>query len=250
MTYLEQQVLTQVKAIIGNEEQVIGRRGILIPLKKALINEADIRIIIDIIASDPALAAHLLWRSNTAQAGGVIATKNRSIKDALIRLGQVNIYRYSFSFYLKERLDELPEPYCKLVKGYWALTENIATDAVHYLRELEDNKQAIDIDADELQTLALFSVFGQVITLSAFAFLNAASEKPIALQVIKKLIDTQQQSLSIEAFEALGLDDELRNEFMVAHNINQTSNVNSAGLVLRAVLSKCNVLINPINESN
>ena len=249
MTCLEQQVLSQVKAIIGNEEQVIGRRGILVPLKKALINEADIRIIIDIIASDPALAAHLLWRSNTAQAGGIIATKNRSIKDALIRLGQVNIYRYAFSFYLKERLDELAEPYSKLVKGYWTLTENIATDAVQRLRELEDEKEAIDIDADEVQTLALFSVFGQVITLSAFAFLNAASEKAIALQVIKNLIDTQQQSLSVEAFEALGLDDELRNEFMIAHNLKQSNNPNSAGLVLRAVLAKRNVLINPLVES-
>ncbi|KPZ67871.1 MULTISPECIES: HDOD domain-containing protein [Shewanella] len=248
MTYLEQQVLTQVKAIIGNEEQVIGRRGILIPLKKALINEADIRVLIDIVSSDPALAAHLLWRSNTAQAGGIISTKNRSIKDALIRLGQVNIYRYAFSFYLKERLDELKEPYSKLVKGYWALTESIAVDAVQHLRDIEESDQPIDIDADEVQTLALFSVFGQVITLSAFAFLNAASEKAISLQVIKTLIDTQQQSLSIEAFEALGLDDDLRNEFMIAHNIKQTDNANSAGMVLRHVLAKRNVLINPLSD--
>ncbi len=34
MTDLEHQVFTQVRAIISNEEQVIGRRGILIPLKK------------------------------------------------------------------------------------------------------------------------------------------------------------------------------------------------------------------------
>ncbi|WP_144210770.1 HDOD domain-containing protein [Shewanella donghaensis] len=250
MTYLEQQVFTQVKAIIGNEEQVIGRRGILIPLKKALINEADIRIVIDIIATDPALAGHLLLRSNTAQAAGIIATKSRSIKDALIRLGHVNIYRYAFSFYLKERLDELAEPYNKLVKGYWALTECIATDAVQHLRDLEGDNQGINIDADEVQTLALFSVFGQVITLSAFAFLNAESEKTIALQVIKKLIDTQQQSLSVEAFEALGLDDELRNEFMIAHNLKQSTNPNSSGLLLRSVLAKRNVLINPLDDSS
>ena len=113
MTDLEQQVFTQVRAIIANEEQVIGRRGILIPLKKAILAEGDIRNVIDIISSDPALAAHMLMRSNSAQASGVINPKTRSLKEALVRLGQVNIYRYAFTFYLKERLDELPQPYKK-----------------------------------------------------------------------------------------------------------------------------------------
>lgn len=114
MTDLEHQVFTQVRAIIANEEQVIGRRGILIPLKKAIIADGDIRNVIDIVSSDPALAAHLLWRSNSA-ANASVSSKNRSLKDALVRLGQVNIYRYAFTFYLKERLDELPQPYKKLV---------------------------------------------------------------------------------------------------------------------------------------
>ncbi|ABE54020.1 conserved hypothetical protein [Shewanella denitrificans OS217] len=247
MTYLEQQVFTQVRAIIGNEEQVIGRRGILVPLKKALINEADIRVIIDTVSTDPALAAHLLWRSNTAQAAGTMNTKNRSIKDALIRLGQVNIYRYAFSFYLKERLDALDEPYKKLVQGYWKLTEAIAVDALEFLREELEQGTAPNVDADEVQTLALFSVFGQIITLTAFAFLNADSEKAISIGVIKSIIEHQQQTLSIEAFEALGLDEELRNEFMVAHNLRQTHNPDSPGLLLRRVLSAKGLLINPMH---
>ncbi|MGL5397724.1 MAG: HDOD domain-containing protein, partial [Shewanella sp.] len=82
MTDLEQQVFTQVRAIIANEEQVIGRRGILIPLKKAILAEGDIRNVIDIISSDPALAAHMLMRSNSAQASGVVSPKSRSLKDA------------------------------------------------------------------------------------------------------------------------------------------------------------------------
>jgi HD-like signal output (HDOD) protein len=253
MTYLEQQVFTQVRAIISNEEQVIGRRGILVPLKKALINEADIRIIIDTVSTDPALAAHLLWRSNTAQGAGIIGSKNRSIKDALIRLGQVNIYRYAFSFYLKERLDELEEPYKKLVLGYWRLTEAIAVDAIEFLREENENENenekdtGLKIDADEVQTLALFSVFGQIITLTAFAFLNADSEKEISLGVIKTIMESQQQTLSIEAFEVLGLDAELRDEFMIAHNLRQTHNPDSPGLLLRRVLSGRGLLINPVH---
>jgi HD-like signal output (HDOD) protein len=247
MTYLEQQVLTQVREIISNEEQVIGRRGILVPLKKALINEADIRIIIDTVSTDPALAAHLLWRSNTAQGAGSIGSKNRSIKDALIRLGQVNIYRYAFSFYLKERLDELEEPYKKLVLGYWRLTEAIAVDAIEFLREENEKDTGLKIDADELQTLALFSVFGQIITLTAFAFLNADSAKEISLSVIKTIIESQQQTLSIEAFEVLGLDAELRDEFMIAHNLRQTHNPDSPGLLLRRVLSGRGLLINPVH---
>lgn len=247
MTYLEQQVFTQVRAIISNEEQVIGRRGILVPLKKALINEADIRIIIDTVSTDPALAAHLLWRSNTAQAAGVLNTKNRSIKDALIRLGQVNIYRYAFAFYLKERLDELQEPYKKLVQGYWQLTEAIAVDAIELLREENEKDIETKVDADEVQTLALFSVFGQIITLTAFAFLNAESEKAISLNVIKSIIDNQQHTLSIEAFESLGLDKELIEEFMVAHNLRQTHNPDSPGLLLRRVLSGRGLLINPVH---
>jgi HD-like signal output (HDOD) protein len=247
MTYLEQQVFTQVRAIISNEEQVIGRRGILVPLKKALINEADIRIIIDTVSTDPALAAHLLWRSNTAQGAGVIGSKNRSIKDALIRLGQVNIYRYAFSFYLKERLDELEEPYKKLVLGYWRLTEAIAVDAIEFLREENEKDTGLKIDADEVQTLALFSVFGQIITLTAFAFLNADSEKEISLGVIKTIMENQQQTLSIEAFEVLGLDAELRDEFMIAHNLRQTHNPDSPGLLLRRVLSGRGLLINPVH---
>ena len=246
MTNLEQRVLTQVSAIIRNEDQVIGRRGIRVPVKKALINEANIKIIIDIVSEDPALAAHLLLRSNTAVTAGLVSTKNRSIKDALIRLGQVNIYRYAFSFYLKERLDELDEPYKKLVKGYWKLNEIIAVDSVSLLREETDKGNGLKIDADEMQTLALFSVFGQVITLTAFAYLNSEQERPISLKVIKSLLETHQQTLSIEAFESLGLDDDLRNEFLIAHNLQQTTNPDSAGLLLRRVLSKRGLLINPL----
>jgi len=242
MTDLEQQVFTQVRAIIANEEQVIGRRGILIPLKKAILAEGDIRNVIDIISSDPALAAHMLMRSNSAQASGVINPKTRSLKEALVRLGQVNIYRYAFTFYLKERLDELPQPYKKLVQGYWKLTEDIATDAVDSLADME----GVEVDADEVQTLALFSVFGQIIALTAFAYLNANAEQSFPLSVIKSLIDNQQQTLTIEAFEALDLDQDLRQEFMIAHNLRQTRNPNSSGLILRRVLSMRGLLMNPL----
>ncbi|AUD61728.1 HDOD domain-containing protein [Shewanella baltica] len=242
MTDLEQQVFTQVRAIIANEEQVIGRRGILIPLKKAILAEGDIRNVIDIISSDPALAAHMLMRSNSAQASGVINPKTRSLKEALVRLGQVNIYRYAFTFYLQERLDELPQPYKKLVQGYWKLTEDIATDAVDSLAEME----GVEVDADEVQTLALFSVFGQIIALTAFAYLNANAEQSFPLSVIKSLIDNQQQTLTIESFEALDLDQDLRQEFMIAHNLRQTRNSNSPGLILRRVLSMRGLLMNPL----
>lgn len=242
MTDLEQQVFTQVRAIIANEEQVIGRRGILIPLKKAILAEGDIRNVIDIISSDPALAAHMLMRSNSAQAVVVENHKTRSLKEALIRLGQVNIYRYAFTFYLKERLDELPQPYKKLVQGYWKLTEDIATDAVDSLADME----GVEVDADEVQTLALFSVFGQIIALTAFAYLNANAEQSFPLSVIKSLIDNQQQTLTIEAFEALDLDQDLRQEFMIAHNLRQTRNPNSSGLILRRVLSMRGLLMNPL----
>ncbi|AEG12789.1 Metal-dependent hydrolase HDOD [Shewanella baltica BA175] len=242
MTDLEQQVFTKVRAIIANEEQVIGRRGILIPLKKAILAEGDIRNVIDIISSDPALAAHMLMRSNSAQAAVVENHKTRSLKEALIRLGQVNIYRYAFTFYLKERLDELPQPYKKLVQGYWKLTEDIATDAVDSLAEME----GVEVDADEVQTLALFSVFGQIIALTAFAYLNANAEQSFPLSVIKSLIDNQQQTLTIESFEALDLDQDLRQEFMIAHNLRQTRNSNSPGLILRRVLSMRGLLMNPL----
>ncbi|WP_044556280.1 HDOD domain-containing protein [Shewanella piezotolerans] len=242
MTDLEQQVFTQVRAIIGNEEQVIGRRGILIPLKKAIIADGDIRNVIDIVSSDPALSAHLLWRSSTANQISAQSTKNRSLKDALVRLGQVNIYRYAFTFYLKERLDELKEPYKKLVHGYWALTEAVATDAVDTLYQMN----SFDISPDEVQTLALFSVFGDIIALTAFAYLNSEADKPYSLSVLKGILENQQQTLTMEAFESLGLDDELRDEFLIAHNLRQTHNVSSPGLVLRRTLAKRNLLLRPL----
>ncbi|ABM00832.1 HDOD domain-containing protein [Shewanella amazonensis] len=242
MTELEHQVFSQIRAIIANEEQVLGRRGILIPLKKAILADGDVRNVVDIVSSDPALAAHLLWRSTTAHVGGAHNSKNRSLKDALIRLGQVNIYRYAFSFYLKERLDELPQPYKKLVLGYWRLTESIAASAVDSLKDLVSN----NIDPDEVQTLALFSVFGQMIALTAFAYLNAESDESFPLGIIKQIIDTQQQTLTLEAFDSLGLDEELKEEFMIAHNLRQTRNPNSAGLVLRRVLSMRGLLLNPL----
>ncbi|QSX36373.1 HDOD domain-containing protein [Shewanella sedimentimangrovi] len=242
MTELEHQVFSQIRAIIANEEQVIGRRGILVPLKKAIIADGDIRNVIDIVSTDPALAAHLLWRSTTAQVATVNPGKTRSLKDALIRLGQINIYRYAFSFYLKERLDELPQPYKKLVQGYWRLTESIAASAVDSLIEMD----GVKIDPDEVQTLALFSVFGQIIALTAFAYLNAESEESFPLGIIKSIIDTQQQTLTLEAFESLGLDEELKDEFMIAHNLRQTRNPNSPGLILRRVLSMRGLLLNPL----
>ncbi|MGL4474537.1 MAG: HDOD domain-containing protein [Shewanella sp.] len=241
MTELEQLVFQQIRSIMGNEEQILGRKGTLLPLKKAIIADGDIQNVIDIVASDPALSAHLLWRSNTA-ASSSGQGKNRSIKEALIRLGQINIYRYAFSFYLKERLDELPQPYKKLVFGYWKLNENIAEDAMLCLKELE----GVKVDADELQTIALFSVFGQIIALTAFAYLNAKAEQTIPLEVMKSIIDHEQQSLTLDAFEALQLDQELINEFLIAHNLNQSTNPNSAGLILRRVLSRRGLLLNPL----
>ena len=234
MTDLEQKVFSQVKAIISNEEQVIGRRGILIPLKKAIIADGDIQNVIDIVASDPALAAHLLWRTNSAN------NKARTLKEALVRLGQVNIYRYSFTFYLKEQFDELPQPYKKLVKGYWALTESIAEEALVLLHE-SDNQA---IDADEMQTLALFSVFGQIIALTAFAYLENSLEQQIPLQIVKSLIDAEQQQFTMDAFKSMDLDEELQKEFLIAHNVINSSNSESAGLILRAVLTKRNILLN------
>ncbi|GIU33594.1 HDOD domain-containing protein [Shewanella schlegeliana] len=242
MTDLEQQVFTQVRAIISNEEQVIGRRGILIPLKKAIIADGDIRNVIDIVSSDPALSAHLLWRSSSADHATPQSTKNRSLKDALVRLGQVNIYRYAFTFYLKERLDELEQPYKKLVQGYWTLTESIAVDAVDQLHQMDN----VQINPDEVQTLALFSVFGEIIALTAFAYLNSELKEPYPLSVLKSVIEDKQQTLTIEAFESLGLDEELCGEFMVAHNLRQTHNVNSPGLILRRVLAKRNLLLRAV----
>ncbi|WOT04405.1 HDOD domain-containing protein [Shewanella youngdeokensis] len=242
MTDLEQQVFTQVRAIISNEEQVIGRRGILIPLKKAIIADGDIRNVIDIVSSDPALAAHLLWRSSSANHVAGYSTKNRSLKDALVRLGQVNIYRYAFTFYLKERLDELNEPYKKLVQAYWALTEAIAIEAVDNLHQME----RYDISPDEVQTLALFSVFGEIIALTAFAYINIDRDRPYSLAVLKSLIESQQQTLTIEAFTSLGLDEELHDEFLIAHNLNQTHNLASPGLILRDILAKRKLLLCPL----
>ena len=191
MTDLELKVLSQVKNIIANEEQVIGRRGVLIPLKKAIIADGDIQNVIDIIASDPAIAAHLLWRTNSANAGSRSQAKPKTLKEALIRLGQVNIYRYAFTFYLKEHFDELPQPYQKLVKGYWQLTEDIAEDAVNLLHESDE----LSLDVDELQTVALFSVFGQIIALTAFAHLEHELQQSIPLAVVKRLIDDQQKNV-------------------------------------------------------
>lgn len=242
MTDLEQQVFTQVRAIISNEEQVIGRRGILIPLKKAIIADGDIRNVIDIVSSDPALSAHLLWRSNSADHAAPEASKNRSLKDALVRLGQVNIYRYAFTFYLKERLDELQEPYKKLVQGYWSLNEAIAIDAVDQLYQLDNVK----INPDEVQTLALFSVFGEIIALTAFAYLNSEGGESYPISALKAVIEGQQQVLTLEAFASLGLDDELQTEFMIAHNLRTTHNADSPGLVLKRVLAKRGLLLKPI----
>lgn len=240
MTNLEPKVFSQVKAIIANEEQVIGRRGILIPLKKAIIADGDIQNVIDIVASDPALAAHLIWRTNNANANRKPKAL-KTLKEALIRLGQVNIYRYSFTFYLKEQFDELPQPYQKLVKGYWSLTESIAEEALVLLHDIANPA----IDADELQTLALFSVFGQIIALTAFAYLEKSLEQPISLQVVKKLIDSEQKQFTLDAFKAMELDDELQKEFLIAHNVFESNDAESVGLLLRTVLSRRNVMINP-----
>ncbi len=240
MTDLEQKVFSQVTAIIANEEQVIGRRGILIPLKKAIIADGDIQNVIDIVASDPGLAAHLLWRTNTAHAELKTKGKARTLKEALIRLGQVNIYRYSFTFYLKEQFDELPQPYKKLVKGYWVLTESIAEEALVLLHESPN----LNIDPDELQTLSLFSVFGQIIALTAFAYLESQLEQKIPLSIVKNLIDSEQQQYTMDAFKSLGLDDELQKEFLIAHNVISSSNSESVGLLLRNVLTRRNILLN------
>lgn len=240
MTDLEQQVFNQIRAIMANEEQVIGRRGVLLPLKQAIVNDGDIRVVIDIVAGDPALSAHLLWRSSCAHGSGA-SSKNRSLKEALIRLGQINIYRYAFTYYLKERLDELPQPYYKLVHGYWHLTEGIAHAAVDYLAELEECKT----DPDEVHTLALFSVYGQMIALTAFAHLNANLEESYPLSVMKSLIDTQQLTLSIEAFNALDMDAELCKEFLIAHNVEQGRVPDSPGMILRSVLARKGLLLNP-----
>ncbi|WP_133407716.1 HDOD domain-containing protein [Parashewanella tropica] len=242
MTDIEQIIFSQIKSIIANEELLIGRRGVLIPLKKAIIADGDIQNIIDIVISDPSLSAHILWRTQLAHHETSIQSKPKTIKEALVRLGQVNIYRYAFSFYLKELFDELSQPYKKLVKGYWQLTESIAEESILLLHEMHDSK----IDSDELQTICLFSVFGQIIALTSFARLELDLKKPIPLPFVKNIIDEHQQSLTIEAFKTLGLDEELQREFMIAHNLQESEQLESAGLVLRRVLSKKKLLLNPL----
>ncbi|RLV58527.1 HDOD domain-containing protein [Parashewanella curva] len=242
MTDIEQIIFSQIKSIIANEELLIGRRGVLIPLKKAIIADGDIQNIIDLVVSDPSLSAHILWRTQMSHQEASIQSKPKTIKEALIRLGQVNIYRYAFSFYLKELFDELSQPYKKLVKGYWTLTESIAEDAIFLLHEMHET----DIDNDELQTLCLFSVFGQIVALTAFARLEQDLKKSIPLSLVKSIIDEHQQSLTIEAFKTLGLDEELQKEFMIAHNLLDAKQIESSGLILRRVLSQKKLLLNPL----
>ena len=236
---LEQKATEKVMSIIENKdgESVIGRRGILIPLKKAIIENGDIQNVIDIVASDPALAAHLLWRTNTAQSALNSSNKHKTLKESLIALGQANIYRYAFMFYLKEQFDELEQPYRKLCNGYWSLTESITEDTLQLL----ENSGITCINADDLQTLSLFCVFGQLIALSAFAFLQIELDRPIPLPIVKNVIDAEQQHFSIAAFKSFGLDDELTKQFLIAYNVIENHGINSAGSLLRIALSKRNL---------
>ena len=235
---LEEKAIEKIMSIIENKdgEGVIGRRGILIPLKKAIIQNGDIQNVIDIVASDPALAAHMLWRTNSAHSA-INSSKHKTLKDCLIALGQTNIYRYAFTFYLKEMFDELEQPYRKLCKGYWTLTETIAEDTL----ELLENSGITRINADDLQTLSLFSVFGQVVALSAFAYLEKELYMSVPLSTIKTVIDKEQQSISIAAFKSFGLDDELTKQFLIAYNVIESNESNSTGSLLRIALSKRNL---------
>ncbi|WP_394129102.1 HDOD domain-containing protein [Shewanella maritima] len=246
MTGLEQEVYRKVSAIIADEEHVLARSGVLTALKKAIDQSAELQGITELIATDPALAAHLLMRANTAQNAGVVKSKHRTFKDALIRLGNDNLYRYSLAFYLKANLELLQEPYRSLVEGYWQLNEDITQAVMAKLYLANEQASPSKIDPDELQTLALFSVFDKVIALTAFASLNQVVERPLSLRMVKSIIDKQQQPLSVQAFDSFDLDDALHHEFCIAHNLEQTDNPDSSGLLLRQVLAKRELLINPL----
>ncbi len=240
---LEKSVVNQVSSIIKSEDQVIGKREILNPLKLAIISSADIRVIVDIVASDPALAAHMLYRNSLTNIANLSKKKNRSLKDTLVRIGMVNVYRYAFTFYLKEKFDSLNEPYKKLINGYWNVNEEIALDSMIYIREMNDNGKLLHVDKNELQTLALFSIFGEIVALTAFAYINMNTDTKIPIKMVKRILDGNAKKFSIMAFDSLGIDDDLAKDFMVAHNLASTSNPDSIGLIIRAILSKRKLLL-------
>lgn len=234
----ERKVVSEVLSIINNDEQVIGNSEVLQTLKKAILAEADTRIIIDIIASDPALAAHMLHRNNLANMISSTNKKNRTLKDAVLRTGMVNLYRYAFTYYLKEKFDRINEPYRSLVYKYWEINESIAHESMVYLKEMNDKGLMLSIDKNELQTLALFSIFGQIVALTAFAHIDATSSDKIPILTIKNILDNYAKELSITAFSSLGIDDDLVKDFKVAHGIDEAMNPDSIGLIIRRILIK------------
>jgi hypothetical protein len=235
---IEKEIINQVMSIINNDDQVVGNRAILNPLKLAISSYADIRIILDIVSSDPALAAHLLYRNNLANVALANNKKNRSLKDAVIRIGLVNVYRYAFTYYLKEKFDSLNEPYKTLILKYWDLNEDIALESMIYIRDQNDQGKLLQVDKNELQTLALFSIFGQIIALTAFAYINMNTEVKIPMRMVKAILDKHSRKLSINAFKSLGIDDDLVRDFKIAHGIEKSSNPDSIGLIIQKILIK------------
>ena len=59
---------------------------------------------------------------------------------------------------------------------------------------------------------------------------------------------TNKKTFTIDAFTALNLDNELQNQFLVAHNLQQNDNLKSVGFVLRQVLNNRNLLLNPMDN--
>ncbi|GLP97509.1 HDOD domain-containing protein [Paraferrimonas sedimenticola] len=230
----EQQLLHQIRSILKHEEQILGRQQVLLQLKQAILDEVDIGQMVDLVASDPALAANLIWRGNLVLRSWSPTKKLRSLKEALIRLGQVNIYRYAFSFYLKSNLEGLAAPYDKLAKGYWALNESIAAEAVDALEALGDS----DISPDEVQTLGLFSLFGQIMTLSAASVLSRRTGETVPPAALKKIIDNHQQQLTLLALSSVGLDADLQIELLIAFDQMPATVAQSPGVVLKPILRK------------
>ncbi|WP_163935571.1 HDOD domain-containing protein [Paraferrimonas sp. SM1919] len=231
---IEQQVLDKIRSILKNEEQVVGRREILSDLKAAIVAESTVNSLCDIIAKDPGLAAEMMWRSNSVIRNWSSRTKVRSLKDAVIRLGVINLYRYAFSFYLREKFEHLHQPFKKLVHGYWHLNEQIASESVDALFDIPDNL----ISPEEVQTLGLFSMFGQIVTLTAAAVVDSEGEVSVPVSLIRSIMNTHQKKLTLMAFSAMGLDPELQMELMVAYEQIPPSQDLSPGVILNRVLRK------------
>ncbi|GLS82188.1 hypothetical protein [Paraferrimonas haliotis] len=239
MTAQASPLLPQIRTLLLENNFFLGEQSALQSLHQAIKQGDSSAELAQIICSDDALCDYLKQIYSVIKLPAIThQCQSQTMTQMIEALGEQLTYRYALAFYLQRNLTFLGEPYARLSKGYWALTQSITQEA------LESANRSLDpqLCANRLHSLCQFVFLGPLLTLAAASLLQSQSQLTISMGMLKQVIEQQQFELSLLALKQLKVDGDLQFELAIAYERMPTQVKITPGLLLRPILKRRGLL--------